>query len=136
MSDLEDIAREMGAGEAWEEANGSPWLRPEGLDVRRMAQVMLAHDARFVTITARAESEDEPAAMRLSYHWDLEGRLLTIETRIAEGGMASIRETCPAADWIEREIHDCFAVEFQGARPEPLLLRPGQSPGVFRGEDE
>jgi len=135
MSDLEGIAREMGATTSWEEAFGSPWLRPGSLDTPRMAQVMLSHGARFVTITALPESE--PGLVLLSYHWDLDGQLLTVETRTEEGHIPSIRERCRAADWIEREIHDCFAVQFDGAVQEPLLLRPGQAPGVgLRGEDE
>jgi hypothetical protein len=135
VSDLEDIVRELGAAAAWEEENGSPWLRPGALDVPHMAGVLLARGARFVTITALPEPE--PGSVRLAYHWDLEGRLLTVEARTQDGRIASIRERCRAADWIEREIHDCFAVEFEGATLEPLLLRPGQAPGVgLRGEDE
>ncbi len=135
MNDLDLLAREMGAPGAWEDAHGSPWLRPDSLDVSRMAGVMLAHGARFVTITALPDAEQGTVLM--SYHWDLDGRLLSIETPTQEGRIGSIRDRCQAADWIEREIHDCFAVEFEGRDLEPLLLRPGQAPGVgLRGEDE
>ncbi|HET6413071.1 MAG TPA: NADH-quinone oxidoreductase subunit C [Anaeromyxobacter sp.] len=135
MTDLEEIAREIDPAAEWEEASGSAWLRPGTLDVPHMATVMLAHGARFVTITALPESE--PGSVLFCYHWDLDGELLTVETRTEEGHIASIRERCPAADWIEREIHDCFAVEFEGGAQEPLLLRPGQAPGVgLRGEEE
>ncbi len=79
----------------------------------------------------------EQGTVLMSYHWDLDGRLLSIETPTQEGRIGSIRDRCQAADWIEREIHDCFAVEFEGRDLEPLLLRPGQAPGVgLRGEDE
>ncbi len=135
MNDLELLAREMGVAGAWEDAHGSPWLRPDPLDVPRMAGVMLAHGARFVTMTALPDADQ--GTVLVTYHWDLGGQLLSIETRTHEGRIASIRERCPAADWIEREIHDCFAVDFAGRDLEPLLLRPGQAPGVgLRGEDE
>jgi NADH:ubiquinone oxidoreductase subunit C len=133
--DLEPIAREMGVDAAWEEEHGSRWLRADPLDVRRMAGAMLAHGARFVTMTALPG--EQPGAVGISYHWDLTGQLVTVETRAHDNRIDSILGACPAADWIEREIHDCFAVEFEGRALEPLLLRPGQAPGVgLRGEDE
>ena len=33
-------------------------------------------------------------------------------------------------DWIEREIHEGFAVDFVGREYEPLLLRQGDTLGV------
>ncbi len=133
MSDLESLSAEMGAAGAWEEERGSRWLRPESLDVRRMAGVLLDHGARFVTMTAMPLGE---GAVRVSWHWDLEGELLTVELQSPDGRVDSICERCPAADWIEREIHDLFAVEFQGRALEPLLLRAGQPPGIGLGRED
>lgn len=100
-----------------------------------MATVMTAHRARFVTITALPGAEE--GGVRMSYHWDLDGQLLTIATCTRDNHMASIFDLCEAADWIEREIHECYAVEFEGRPHEHLLLRPGQAPGLgLRGEDE
>jgi len=33
-------------------------------------------------------------------------------------------------DWIEREIHEEYAIEFTGRAYEPLLLRAGDAAGV------
>ncbi len=133
MSDLEGLPAEMGAAVAWEEERGSRWLRPGSLDVRRMAGVLQGHGARFVTMTALAQGE---GVVLVGYHWDLDGRLLTVVARTQDGRIDSILDRCPAADWIEREIHDCYAVEFQGRSLEPLLLRPGQAPGVALGRED
>lgn len=131
---LEALPAEMGAAGEWEERGGASWLAAEALDVRRMAEVLVARRARFITITARLE---EDAPLRLTYHWDLDGRILNVETSAADGRVASIHDLCEAADWIEREIHETYAVEFAGRDHEPLLLRPGQPLGVnLRGEDE
>ncbi len=131
---LEALPAEMGAAGEWEERGGASWLAPEALDVRRMAEVLVAHRARFITITARLE---EDAPLRLTYHWDLDGRILNVETSAADGRVASIHDLCEAADWIEREIHEEYALAFDGRAHEPLLLRAGQAPGIhLPGDDE
>ena len=90
---------------------------------------MVAHQARFVTITAQPAAGRE---CRMEYHWDIEGQLLTFVTQTHEGSIASINSLCPAADWVEREVHDYFAVDFWGRKNiPPLMLRPDDRPGVF-----
>ncbi len=49
---------------------------------------------------------------------------------IAGNSIESIFDLCEAADWIEREIHEGFAIDFTGREYEPLLLREGDKPGV------
>jgi len=134
MSALENVAVELARG-AWEERMGSLWLAPAKLDIRRMAALMNAAGARLITIAAMELAEG--GGIRMDYHWDLDGTLATVTTMADNGVVPSICDLCPAADWIEREIHECFAVEFQGREYEPLLLRPGAAPGVsLRKEDE
>ncbi len=134
MKALEALSAEMGAAGEWEERGGGAWLVPEALDVRRMATAMLARGARFITITARLE---EDAPLRLTYHWDLDGRVVCLETAAQDGKAASIHDLCEAADWIEREIHEEYAIAFDGRAHEPLLLRAGQAPGIhLPGDDE
>ncbi len=75
------------------------------------------------------------AGFRLEYHWDTQGYLLGIPFQIAgntqEGAkIESIYDLCEAADWIEREVHEGFAIEFTGREYVPLMLRPGDKPGV------
>lgn len=134
MSDISTIPAELGLAEEWQLLNGSQWLAPESLDVRRMVSAMLARGARFVTITAMQLPEDE--ATRLDYHWDLDGELLTFTVKTAEKRVPSIYDLCPAADWIEREVHEYFAVEFEGREYEPLLLREGDPVGVCVPEED
>jgi NADH:ubiquinone oxidoreductase subunit C len=47
----------------------------------------------------------------------------------------SIYDLCEAVDWIEREIHEGFAVDFVGREYEPLLLREGDKLGVNLREE-
>jgi Respiratory-chain NADH dehydrogenase, 30 Kd subunit len=135
MIDLEPLAAEIGVEAVWHEQNGFPWLAPESLDVRRMAEVMNAHAGRFITIAA--QELPEKGGIRLDYHWDLDGTLATVTTKAENGEASSIRDLCKAADWIEREIHEYFAVNFRGRECEPLFLRPGTAIGVnLHKEDE
>lgn len=140
--DPDQIPAELGLTQAWEKRPTGWWLTAPDLDVERMADCLAAWGARFVTITARPVSGGESRSAhpthcrgecRVDYHWDLAGQLLTFVTCTQAGRIASIAARCPAADWVEREVHDYFAVDFVGrAASEPLVLRPGDPPGVFR----
>ncbi|HVO63670.1 MAG TPA: NADH-quinone oxidoreductase subunit C [Terriglobales bacterium] len=134
MSDISTIPTELGVAEEWQLLNGSLWLAPESLDIRGMATTMLARGARFITITAMQLPEDE--ATRLDYHWDLNGELLTFTSKTADKVVPSICDLCPAADWIEREIHEYFTVDFEGHEYEPLLVREGEPVGVLVPEED
>ena len=126
MTDLDDISHELGISPAWREELGSCWLAAPGLDPRALAHAMLARRARFVTITA---IEQPNAELRLDYHWDLDGPLLTFTLATESHQIPSITELCPGADWVEREIHDYFAVDFLGRDLEPLMLCADDKPG-------
>jgi NADH:ubiquinone oxidoreductase subunit C len=128
MNELEQIASSLGLPETWEERNGSWWMAPASLDVRVMAAVLRSHEARFVTLTAMQLLPDE--RIRIDYHWDLDGRLLTFTTFAVENRVPSIVDLCEAADWVERETHENFSVEFTGRPYEPLLLRTGDASGL------
>jgi respiratory-subunit NADH dehydrogenase subunit len=128
MSDITSIPGELGVSGTWEQKNGSQWLSPDSLDVRRMASLMLVRGARFVTVTAMELPDD--GGMRLDYHWDVGGELLTFTLKADGKKIPSIHDLCPAADWIEREVHEYFAVDFEGREYEPLLLRTGDTAGV------
>ncbi len=113
----------------WEERTDGAWLFDASIYVERMAHVMISAQARLSTITACPCRERE---YRLAYHWDSDGKLITFVTRSHSGRIPSIAAICPAADWIEREIHDYYAVTFTGRESEPLVLRAGDAPGLFR----
>ena len=128
MSPLESISERLGITEPWVEKGGVHWLAPGAKSVREVAQAMNEFNARFVTITAYQLPGDQ--GFRLEYHWDLNGQLLGFPFQLAANSIESIFDLCEAADWIEREIHEGFVIDFLGREYEPLLLRQGDTPGV------
>jgi NADH:ubiquinone oxidoreductase subunit C len=125
---LDTIREKLGSAEPWLESRGALWLNPGAARVRDVAWTMSAAGARFITITAYELPDTE--GFRLEYHWDLEGRLLGVPFQIAEKTTETIADITEAADWIEREVHEGFAITFTGHPYEPLLLREGDRPGV------
>lgn len=116
-------------GGEWKEHVDGWWLFLPVNRISEAAAAMLRAEARFVTILALQEGK----SLRVSWHWDVEGVLLSVATRISEGmPIPSIIEIYPGADWAERETRDYFAVAFEG-RPETptLMLRDADKPGVF-----
>lgn len=133
MSTVETLPVNAGIESAWTETGGMLWFNDDSLQVREVAAGMNAVGARFITITAH----QLPGAQgfRLEYHWDLEGRLLGFRFQLVDNAIDSIYSVCEAADWIEREIHEQFAIVFTGRDYEPLLLRPGDKVGVYLREE-
>lgn len=112
----------------WSEKGGVCWMDRGDLNVREVAKAMRAVGARFITITAYQLPGSE--GFRLEYHWDLDGRLLGFTFLVAGSSIESIYDLCEAADWIEREVHEEYAIDFIGRAYEPLLLREGETAGV------
>jgi hypothetical protein len=133
MTSLESIPETLGIHEPWVEKGGVHWLQPGKLTVRELAKAMNALHARFITITAYELPKDE--GLRLEYHWDLDGQLLGFPFQLAGKSIENIYDLCEAVDWIEREIHEGFAIDFVGRDYQPLLLREGQTPGVNLREE-
>ena len=127
-TNLDTIREKLGTTEPWVESLGTLWLKPGAVHVRDAAWAMSAAGARFITITAYELPGD--TGFRLEYHWDLDGRLLGIPFQIAGKTTESIVDIIEAADWIEREVHEGFAIDFTGRVYEPLMLREGDKPGV------
>jgi NADH:ubiquinone oxidoreductase subunit C len=133
MTVLESIPETLGNSEAFIENGGVYWLNYPDFKVREVANAMNALQARFVTITAYQLPKDE--GLRLEYHWDLDGRLLGFPFNLAGNTIESIYDLSEAVDWIEREVHEGFAVEFTGREYEPLLLRQGDKLGMNMREE-
>ncbi len=133
MTSLDALREKLGIAESWVESRGTHWLNPGDLSVRKIAQLMNEARARFVTITAYQLPGTD--SFRFEYHWDLEGRLMGFPFTIAGNSVESIYDLCEAADWIEREIHEEYAIDFTGREYEPLLLRSGDKPGVNLREE-
>jgi len=117
----------------WVERGGVFWLDYPNLEVREVALAMNAVGARFITITAYERPGQD--GLRLEYHWDLAGRLLGFNFALVGNSIESIYDICGAVDWIEREIHEGFNIEFTGHDYEPLLLREGNVCGVNLREE-
>ena len=130
MDKGEEILSQLNPGRSWEKRSDGWWLETRDMDVEKMAHVMIESKARLVTMTAHEDSNGE---VRIIYHWDLEGRMLNTVAMTDKGSIPSIAMIHPASDWMEREIHEYFAVQFNGRESSPLYLNPGDSPGVFLG---
>jgi NADH:ubiquinone oxidoreductase subunit C len=117
-------------GGTWTERADGWWLSVSAASIRKIARTMLEAEARFVAIVALSEPAN---AMRLSWHWDMGGTLLSAVSFLAEGiNVPSIVEIYPGADWAERETRDYYAVTFEGRKETPtLMLRNGDKPGAF-----
>jgi hypothetical protein len=113
----------------WSQKQDGYWLDDPDLDIEGMSLRLMDLGARLVTITAMTAADGET---RLVYHWDIEGTLFNLGTLTRDGKLPSISPNCPAADWIEREVNDYFAVVFTGRENlVPLVLRKSDRPGLF-----
>ena len=127
--DADQILVELAVAAAWETRRDALWVEAPGLDVTAMAHLMRGVEARWVTLTV---SPVPGGGFRLIYHWDLEGQLLDIVTYSTGPLVTSVADVWPAADWVEREVRDYYALEFEGRDDtSALMLRPGDEPGLF-----
>lgn len=100
------------------------------LDVLGLASSMLALGARLMTITGTARADGETD---LIYHYFLNGQAYHCRTQTRQQAIASISVVLLAANWIERENQDLFAVHFEGHPNPERLVRPTQlDAGFFR----
>jgi len=77
------------------------------------------YDARLITISATDLGLD----LQLLYHLSLPKLLVNLKTIVPKEDLriASLTPSVFGANWIEREIHDLFGVEFEG-HPDPRRL--------------
>ena len=123
------LAAIPGVARAQEHSDGL-WISAPELDAEAMAREMKALGFRLITVTGRARDDGETT---LIYHYAQRQQYVSFTTSTHGGKMPSITPTLRMASWIEREIHDFFAVEFIG-HPNlvPLLRPPGVKGGFFR----
>lgn len=133
MISIDTITDAVKLAGTWREEGGVFWLDAADLKVREVAAAMNAVAARFITITAYQLPKDE--GFRLEYHWDLAGRLLGFAFNLTANSIESIYDLCEGVDWIEREVHEGFGIDFAGREYEPLLLRAGDKTGVNMREE-
>jgi len=105
-------------------------MRAPLLDIAAMADTMHQFGARLGTMTGCALQSHETAVI---YHYILGSAAVNIRTESRDRSLPSIAAVTRAADWIEREIHDLFGVDFVGHPNLARLIRPPQVPqGFFR----
>lgn len=117
-------------GGSWTERRDGWWLSLSADGLRAAARAMLEGGARFAALVACQRPE---GALRLSWHWDVRGTLLSLEATLPSGAIVpSIADIYPGADWAERETRDYYAASFAGrASTDPLMLREGDAPGLL-----
>ncbi|PWH18366.1 MAG: hypothetical protein DDG59_06235 [Anaerolineae bacterium] len=125
---VEEIRQTLGIETPPSQRTDGIWWHIAGLNVCHMAQYLIQNEARLITITAIPDGKSE---CRLIYHWDCQGQLLHLSTLTQGRKIDSVAAICPAADWIEREIHDLFGVIFNGRETSPLVLRASDPSGLF-----
>jgi hypothetical protein len=128
MNVVAEIVRSLDIGDTWVDTSGVTWFATGNLDPRQLAQFLGRIGARLITITAYELPGD--GGYCLEYLWDFDGQMLGFPFHPPAATMPGIVDLCEAADWIEREIHEEFAITFSGREYEPLLLRQGDKPGV------
>ena len=125
----EELLRELDPYAPYEFRTTGYWADWADLDVRAMAELMRRRRVRLVTVTATPVTG---VALRLIYHWDVDGDLINLATTVSSGHIPTISDILPAADWVEREIRDYYGPEFDGRETTPpLMLREGDPPGLF-----
>lgn len=106
------------------------WLTASRLDLTPVAAALRDLSARLSTVTGIAIGDNET---ELIYHFVIGTTALNLKVNTQNNSMGSITPLFPAANWIEREIHDLYAVEFSG---HPNLERFNRPPelavGFFR----
>ena len=128
MNLINELLGRFNISDLSQDASGVAWFSTGNLDLRELSTFMNHAGARFVTVTANELPRGE--GFCLEYLWDRDGRLFGFAFYPAARSMPSIFDLCEAADWIEREIHEEYAIDFAGRDYEPLLLRAGDRPGV------
>ena len=92
--------------------------------------ISIERGARFVALVVSQTKADD---LRLAWHWDLKGKLYSVEsTSWLTTPLPSIADIYCGADWAEREAHEYYAVTFEGrASTPPLMLPEGDPPGLL-----
>jgi NADH:ubiquinone oxidoreductase subunit C len=111
-------------GAALLEAHGHGlWMTAPHIDVQHMARTMISLGCRLSTMSGTARENGETEVI---YHYSLARTSLNIRTQTRGGTLPSISALERSASWIEREIHDLYAVTFVGHPNLERLLRPPQ----------
>jgi NADH-quinone oxidoreductase subunit C len=121
---------ELPGATAWELRLGTWWMDAPELDVSALAERIRADGMRLVTMSGIARADGETEVL---YHIAMGGEEYAIRVCSHNQSMPSISLLLPAANWIEREIQDLYALAFEGHPDPAALVCPTQlKPGFFR----
>jgi Ni,Fe-hydrogenase III component G len=114
---IEGIKKKVGAGvleATFQERKISATV--DSSAIRQVAYALLEHRSRFVIIAAVDLGMD----IELLYHFDVEGKLVVVRTKIAKeyNQIGTIVDLMPAAEWAEKEAAELFGINFS-AHPKP-----------------
>lgn len=132
MSDSELIAKlsRLESSARLEERADGLWMDAPGLDVVAAARLVSELGYRLSTMTAMALPSGETAVI---YHYCKPGQALNLRTVTRGKSLPSVAPVLKAANWIEREIKDLYAVDFPGHPNMERLIRPPElEEGIFR----
>lgn len=110
------------------------WMDAPELDVKTMVQEMTVAGYRLATMSGCPVEDAETVIM---YHFNKGPSLVHFKTRSHDGTHPSLATLSHPASWCERELHDFFAVKFEGHPNLVPLLRPeGLNEGFFREQTQ
>jgi Ni,Fe-hydrogenase III component G len=127
MDIVETLRGLPGAAEVDRRTDGL-WMTAPALDVAALAAVMLPLSGRLSTMTAIALESGETTII---YHYCVGTVAVNIKAETRNHAQPSLAALTPSAAWIEREIHDLYAVEFVRHPRLTRLVRPPSLPDGF-----
>ncbi|MEI2387666.1 NADH-quinone oxidoreductase subunit C [Breoghania sp. JC706] len=132
MNALRERLESLRGATSFEERCDGVWMEAPDLDVEAMMREMNAEGFRLATMTGRQAPEGETTIM---YHFNRGPHLLHFKTRSHGGSHPSLALVSHPASWCERELHDFFAVKFDGHPNLVPLFRPAcLNEGFFRDD--
>ncbi|WP_075064118.1 NADH-quinone oxidoreductase subunit C [Ornatilinea apprima] len=126
---IQQVAKLVGEEQAQVRSDGV-WIMAGEISMQSLAEFSLREGFRLSTMTAVERPEGETDVI---YHFINNASLLHVRIQSRGQHLESLAAFLPSANWIEREIRDLYAVQFDG-HPDPRpLLRPKELPeGFFR----
>lgn len=128
--DIENQLKQLHGGGSVQNRPDGIWMDLGEVNILVMAELIKNLEARLTTISAISIEKNET---ELIYHFAIGGQAVNVKTRTKANAIPSITTVFKAANWIERENHDFFDVDFIGHPNLVCLLRPPQlAEGFFR----
>jgi NADH:ubiquinone oxidoreductase subunit C len=128
--EIENRLKQLHSGGLVQNCPDGLWMDLGEATTLVLAELMKELEARLTTISAISIENNET---ELIYHFAVGGQAVNVKTRTQANAIPSITTVFKAANWIERENHDFFGVNFVGHPNLVRLLRPPQlAEGFFR----